>query len=125
MLYCPYKRKTTAVAGSWRSLQPAQVITAPTQRTNPHRMGYYTTFSSFTQGGGLPFFPRACVASGRSSLLRCVGYALHSVFVFRPSPEGRKSLRENPGEKYRLGGKNVTKNRRVQICVLFVEPPRK
>lgn len=44
--------------------------------------------------GGLPFFPRACVASGGSTLLRCVGYVLHSVFVFRPSPEGRKPLRK-------------------------------
>ena len=44
MLYCAYKRKTTAVAGSWRSLQPAQVITAPTQRTNPHRLGLLYPF---------------------------------------------------------------------------------
>ena len=49
MLYCPYKRKTTAVAGSWRSLQPAQVIAAPTQRTNPHRMGYYTRLAPILQ----------------------------------------------------------------------------
>lgn len=46
-------------------------------------------------------------------------------FCFSPVPGGAKAPPENPGEKYRLGGKNVTKNRLVQICVLFLEPPRK
>ena len=46
ILYYEYI-KTTAVAGSANSQQPAQVIFPPTQRLMPHRQGYYTLFCAF------------------------------------------------------------------------------
>ena len=91
MLYCPYKRKTTAVAGSWRSLQPAQVITAPTQRTNPHRMGYYTLKRPFTQGGALSFFPSVVLHQEDSIFLRCVGLCPAQRFCFSLDPGGAQA----------------------------------
>ena len=45
------------------------------------------------------------------------------LFFARP-PEGRKPLRKIRVKKYYMGGKNATKKRFVQTCILFVEPPR-
>jgi hypothetical protein len=44
------ENKTTAVKESGNSPSPAQVVEAPTQRTNPHRWGYYTLFAFVLQG---------------------------------------------------------------------------
>ena len=81
MLYCPYKRKTTAVAGSWRSLQPAQVIAAPHNGRIRTAWGYYTRLTLILQAesGLFVILMTPCSASA------C------TVFLFSQFTERRKT----------------------------------
>ena len=68
------ENKTTAVAGSWRSLQPAQVVSAPTQRTNPHRreiIPYSPRICKYSPCGGVSALSSYSDAPCRKSPARC------------------------------------------------------